>query len=86
LLTDAIDVAVEVRLEEFEHPAERHSPFRGVIPEDDRDLRIAEARAVAGAGVGKDNFQMIPFRRYLSDDTFQTIHLAISNAVDDSPD
>lgn len=72
MLTDDIDVAAEVRLEEFEHPAECHAPFRGAFAENDRDVRVAEACAVIGAVVGKNDLQMI--------------FLALGNAVDDAPD
>jgi hypothetical protein len=51
LLADDVNVAVEVRLEEFEHPAEHHGPFRAPIAKDDRDVGIAEARAVMGGVV-----------------------------------
>ena len=72
LLTDDINVAVEVRLEELKHPAERHAPFRGAVADDDRDIRIAKPRAVVGAVVGKNQLQVIL--------------LARSNATDDAPD
>jgi hypothetical protein len=72
VLADDVDVAIEVRPEELEHPAKHHSPFRGAIPEDDRDVRIAAARTVVAAVVRKDNLQMVL--------------LALSNAVDDTPD
>jgi hypothetical protein len=58
LLADDIDVTVEVRHEELEHRAESHAPFRGALAEDDRDVRVAEARVVVRAVVGKDKLQM----------------------------
>lgn len=45
VLLDDIDVAVEVRLEELEYPAEGHAPFGQALPEDDGDVWIAWARA-----------------------------------------
>lgn len=72
LLTDDVDFVVEIRVEEFEHFAQHHALFGAALPKDDRDIRIAEARSVVSAVVGKDDLQMVL--------------LAISNAIHQTSD